>query len=184
MSDDAERWMPVTGFEGRYEVSDLGRVRSLILNTRHGERPRAAPKILRAGPTGNGYRQVVLCRPGKKQARLLHCVVLEAFVGPAPEGTEAAHDDGVRTNCRLSNLGWKTHRENVADKVRHGTRQVGERGSNAVLTREQVIHIRRSYCKSSREFGGAALAKQHGVSPSAILSIVKGVRWPPAAMAN
>jgi hypothetical protein len=183
MSGADERWKPVCGYEGKYEVSDLGRVRSFVLPTSRRDRRRSVPKLLKPSPSSNGYLTVVFCKDGQKRGYSVHILVLTAFVGPPPEGMEAAHQDGVRSNCKLSNLAWKTHADNLADKALHGTRQVGEQGSNVILTREAVAEIRARYRKQSRSDGSTALAAKYGVSPSAILAIVKGRRWPPEAMA-
>jgi hypothetical protein len=68
----------------------------------------------------NGYFRVNLVRDGVNQSRAVHCLVLEAFVGPCPPGMEACHfPDPTRSNNNLSNLRWDTHTENMRDKYRH-----------------------------------------------------------------
>jgi hypothetical protein len=109
MHDDTERWLPVVGFEGLYEVSDLGRVKS---------HRRGAPRILRPGPSNYGHLSVVL---GRGNTRMVHRLVLEAFAGPCPRGHESLHGDGGPTDNKLSNLRWGTRTENIRDAVRHGT---------------------------------------------------------------
>lgn len=111
---EQERWLPVPGWEGLYEVSDLGRVRSL-------DRPnglRGRVRVLSVG--SHGYLDVGLCDGGVRRTRLVHRLVLEAFVGPCPEGQEACHADSDRTNNRLSNLRWDTTKANAADRVAAG----------------------------------------------------------------
>ena len=104
-------WLPVVGFEGLYEVSSNGRVASLLGRNR---------RILRAGDS-RGYRLVILRRGGMSHTRLVHRLVLEAFVGPRPEGMVARHLNGDPGDNRLENLAWGTQSENNYDKVRHGT---------------------------------------------------------------
>ena len=82
-----ERWLPVVGWEGLYEVSDLGRVRSLPRNTTRG-------RVLRANPAANGYRQATVFRQGHPKSVYVHHLVAEAFIGPRPEGLEIRHLDG------------------------------------------------------------------------------------------
>lgn len=115
-----EIWKGIPGFTGSYEVSNCGRVRSLsrqvqckdgAFRTFHG-------RILKPWRSVGGYNQVYL--PGRKP-KLVHRLVLEAFVGPAPEGTECRHLDGDKENNRLDNLQWSTHVENERDKKAHGT---------------------------------------------------------------
>lgn len=103
-----ENWKAVVGFEGRYEVSDLGRVRSWV----RGER------ILRAGVSSNGYPTVAL---GRGNSRTVHSIVAEAFVGPKCDGQEVRHKDGNRKNPVASNLCYGTRSDNIGDAVAHGT---------------------------------------------------------------
>jgi hypothetical protein len=100
-----EEWRPVPGFVG-YEVSDQGRVRSLLGRE---------PLILRPYTRKTGYRHVVL--HGK--TRFVHHLVLEAFVGPRPDGQECRHLDGQSGNNERGNLCWGTRAEQTADKARH-----------------------------------------------------------------
>jgi hypothetical protein len=108
-----ERWLPIAGFEGVYEVSDLGRVRSFAKSS--------SGRIRKLSANSQGYVTVDLWRGNVQDTRRLHRIVLETFVGPAPEGTEGCHGNGVRLDNRLSNLRWDTRIENMADIGRHGT---------------------------------------------------------------
>ena len=115
----SERWLPVVGYEGAYQVSDLGRVRSLdrMIVDSVGHRYFRAGRILRQVTLkGTGHCRVTL--PGGIQG-YVHRLVLEAFVGPAPDGMEACHNDGDPTNNRLDNLRWDTRSANNTDAVRH-----------------------------------------------------------------
>lgn len=122
-----ENWLSVVGYEGFYEVSDEGRVRSLdrvvMSSNRHNPNlsPRRYPgKLLTPIVTGNGdYLGVTLSRRGYTR-KLIHHLVLEAFVGPRPDGSFGLHHDDDPSNNRLSNLRWGTKGENQDDKVRNG----------------------------------------------------------------
>jgi hypothetical protein len=105
---DEELWLPVPGFD-HYEVSNQGRVRS---------HRRGGGRILRPGPSNYGHLSVVL---GRGNTRMVHQLVLFAFVGPRPPGHDARHIDGDPANNRLENLCWGTRSENIRDAVRHGT---------------------------------------------------------------
>ena len=110
-----ENWRAAIGFEGRYEVSDLGRVRSL-------PRPRVrAARLLAANPGDNGYPIVSLRRDGQGHSRRVHVLVAEAFIGPRPPGQVIRHLDGDSLNNSLTNLAYGTPSENIKDQVRHGT---------------------------------------------------------------
>lgn len=119
-----EQWLPVPGYEGYYEVSDLGSVRSLprVTNGSFNGTRRLSGRVLRpvlGGP--DGRRLVVLYRDGEGRSHFIYPIVLTAFVGPRPAGMEACHSDGDCTNDRLSNLRWDTPSSNILDAVEHGT---------------------------------------------------------------
>lgn len=121
MQRPARRWLPVPGWEGEYEVSDLGRVRSVERIVPRRSVPQTiAARILKTPPASHGYPRVNLCRNGSYTQRTVHSLVLEAFVGPCPPGMECLHGNGIRTDARLVNLRWGTSKENKADMVRHG----------------------------------------------------------------
>jgi NUMOD4 motif/HNH endonuclease len=114
----AETWRPVMGYEGLYEVSDLGRVRSLDRMT--GRRLRRG-RILKAIPQKRGgHLHVSLCADGTEVVRHVHRIVLEAFVGPRPDGMETRHLDGDPVNNALTNICWGTYADNRQDMLRHG----------------------------------------------------------------
>jgi hypothetical protein len=112
-----ENWRPVLGFDGFYEVSDLGRVRSL----RTSRGIRVIPKVLKQQERKGGYLHVVLKSKTDKRLRLVHQLVLESFIGTKPSGKQCAHGDGKRQNNVLGNLRWATPKENSADRMKHGT---------------------------------------------------------------
>jgi hypothetical protein len=119
-SDQLEQWRPVVGYEGSYEVSDFGNVRSLNRITDRGRQWRG--RLMSPAPMGpSGYLIVTLWRDGSQRTHLVHRLVLSAFVGPAPEGAEGLHGIGGPADNRLSNLAWGTHSENQFDQVAHGT---------------------------------------------------------------
>ncbi len=120
-------WRPVVGYEGLYEVSNTGRVRSVarvVVYTHHRSgKPvrRAFPAVERVvGVHPSGHRQVTLSREGRVWTWTVHTLVLRAFVGPCPPGLEGLHDDGDPANNHVGNLSWGTRSENMLDRVRHG----------------------------------------------------------------
>lgn len=122
---EQEQWLDVVGFEKSYEVSNLGRVRSKdrswMQRSRLGNMYEHCVKgrVLRPGPSNYGHLSVVL---GRGNTRMVHTLVLEAFVGPRPSPKhDARHLDGNPKDNRLSNLSWGTRSENIRDAVRHGT---------------------------------------------------------------
>lgn len=116
-----EKWRPVVGYESYYEVSDLGRIRSLGRMVRKGRgQSWMESHVLRGTLSLDGRRVVMLCVNGTKSPRYVAPVVLEAFAGPSPPGTECCHWDGDSTNDTLANLRWGSSKENSADQLRHG----------------------------------------------------------------
>lgn len=105
----SERWAPIVGFEGRYEVSTLGRVRALTRGNQWGVVPLRVPRIRAIKPDREGYMRFTAGRAERTLA--VDRCVLEAFVGPAPAGHEAGHLNGDRSDCRLANLRWCTDQE-------------------------------------------------------------------------
>lgn len=131
VSDASERWLPALGYEGWYEVSDLGRVRSVdrvIPVGREGRTRRYVGRILKPYAEADGRRRVNLHRAGSA-SRAVSVMVLETFEGPRPEGFECCHYDGDASNDRLENLRWDTTSANKHDSVRHGTHDRAKRTS-------------------------------------------------------
>jgi hypothetical protein len=117
-----EIWRPILGFEGIYEVSDQGRVKSLArIDGRGHWRSTVLLKPALVGPKGKQYLGVHLSANGDGRQRKVHLLVLETFVGPRPTQHEGAHENGNKCDNRLMNLAWKTRSENSYDKQRHGT---------------------------------------------------------------
>lgn len=119
MTATPERWLPIPDWEGLYEVSGHGHVRSLPRQN-NGLR---GGRILKPTLGSHGYLTVSLCGDGKEKRYLVHRLVLLAFVGPAGPDQETRHLDGDRTNNSLANLCWGTSSDNEWDKIRHGTHQ-------------------------------------------------------------
>jgi hypothetical protein len=126
-----EEWRPVFGFEVTYEVSNLGRVRSLPRSRdrlylmrdgagrpiRRSIRVPTQGKVLKPKRTAGGYEEVCLRVAGRQRMALVHRLVLEAFVGPCGSTKiHAAHLNGQRADNRLENLTWATAFENASHR--------------------------------------------------------------------
>jgi len=118
----AERWLPVVGYEGSYEVSDIGRVRSLerVVTFKDGRRRTIRACTLRLRSQKSGHLYVTLCKSGTTKHHRVHRLVLAAHYGPPSEGQVARHLDGNPKNNVLGNLAWGSVQENTRDTVRHG----------------------------------------------------------------
>lgn len=173
----SEIWKPVVGYEGLYEVSNLGRVRNLprFVNSKNGSLALKRGRILGQHTTKKGYVEARLSNLGKTKTFRVNRLVCEAFRGPAPIGCEAAHLDGSRNNNASENLCWKTPLENAADKRRHGTKLEGETAYLTKLTEAEVLAIRAKYVP---RYGALTeLGREYGVTNAAILAIVQRKNW-------
>lgn len=131
-SSSAEQWRPVVGYEGLYEVSDHGNVRSLDREVRKANRWGGVSVCTLIGKplaskADRGYRQVTLSRDGVPWDVRVHTLVLTAFDGPRPVGCEALHGDGDGSNNVRRNLRWGTSSENGLDTVAHGMHHYASR---------------------------------------------------------
>jgi hypothetical protein len=163
-------WKPVLGFEGFYEVSQEGQIRSIA---------RQHPKIKRWMGGGivkpilgsRGYFVINLTKTGVRKQLFLHKIVLEAFIGLRPIGYESCHNDGNPLNCRIENLRWDTKSNNHQDKKKHGTWQVGEKANNVKLTNLIVLEIR------SKKLTASQAVKEYGLSLTNAKRIVNFQTW-------
>lgn len=166
----AERWRPVTypGYGHLYEVSDLGRVRSL-----RGRRPR----ILSTHQPTNRYDLARLSHPdhpGIPIQRGVHQLVARAFIGPPPfDGAIVRHLDGDTRNNHVTNLAWGSQADNAADRRRHvaaGVRppHAGRRFGPEAARRVRARHTAGESLRS--------IARDLGVSPGLIHSVVHRTR--------
>lgn len=140
-----EEWRNVGGFEGRYEVSSLGRVRSKwrarVLKS--GKVKYIGNKIIAQRPDGRGYLRVNLNRSNLGLEPLVaksHQVVAKAFIGER-KGLHVNHKDGVKTNNKATNLEYTTHIDNIRHSILIGVFPIGEKSHMAKLKKRQVLKI-------------------------------------------
>jgi hypothetical protein len=165
-----EEWRQVLNYEGLYEVSSLGRVRSLDRSVNHYRGSRISRgKVLSTYRGSDGYLSVCLCMNGSKNHARVHRLVLESFLGPCPDGLECCHNNGDRGDNTLDNLRWDTRSSNFADSVKHGTRGFGEAHPNAKISNFGVRVIRRLI--EGGRCTGREIAKVFSVSPTTISEI-------------
>lgn len=169
-------WHAVVGYEGLYEVSDAGAVRSLdrVVRQPNGGVRLQPAKPMRISTNPKGYPQLSLTKDGVGAKFSVHRLVLEAFVGLRPAGMECLHGDGVKTNNTLANIRWGTNPENVADKQMHGTQVRGEKCARAKLTPQRIEHLceLRAAGHTTRAIGALM-----DIAGSTVSKILLGRRW-------
>lgn len=170
-----ETWRPILGFEGIYEVSDLGRVKRIAPDTRGN--PRFVGRIITPHTTAAGYLRVTLCRDAKATLHFVHRLVARTFLGEAPQGKPTVnHLDGDKANPRLANLEWASYAENY----RHALDTLGfkpPRGTahwNAKRTPEDVAEIK---CRVAAGESQRAVARSFRMAQGNVSMIVNGKLW-------
>lgn len=167
-----EEWRGVVGWESLYEVSNLGRARSIARPSIRNPNRLYGGRILRPQIRKDGYASIEMKSPERKTVRVyLHRSVLEAFEGPGEDGMECAHWNGVRADCRLTNLRWTTRSDNHQDKKRHGTWREGDAHPRSKLTASKVRLARNSQLPTK------VLASRWKVSLNTILRARNRETW-------
>lgn len=152
-----EIWKDIENYEGLYQVSNLGRVKSSYTN-----------RILKGGKDRGGYLLVSLCKNNIKSTKTIHRLVAQAFIPNSENKSQVNHIDENQTNNMVSNLEWMTAKENT----NHGTR-------NERISKTQSITIIVTNIKTgeSKEFyGSSECARQLGLNQSNITQVLKGRR--------
>lgn len=208
-----EIWKDITGYEGLYQVSDFGRVKSFNLKFNINKRLKVIQlnnnklsyaeiarqtgisegfvnnmikspgrylntngKILKPGKYDRyGHLNVNLWKNGNKQFFAVHLLVMEAFVGPRPEGMEICHNDGNPGNNRKDNLRYDTPKNNNKDKIKHGTLPCGEKCSWSKVNNQQALEIKK--LAKEGKFTQTQIGKMFNIAPSTVSNIKTGKHW-------
>lgn len=174
-TEKIEIWKQIPQYEGLYDISSDGRVRSWLGNNNQFTNIKLQePRILKQA-NNNGYLFVSLLRKQNYHRKYVHRLVLEAFIGPPTKNCEGAHLDGDKSNNRLDNLEWKTSYDNCQDKVRHGTLLSNEDSPQAKLTNKQVIDIRLGYARG--ELSYAEIGLKYNIAQTTVYRIVSAKGW-------
>lgn len=179
---EKEIWKPVKGYEGLYEVSNLGRVRSLdrVVKYSTGATRLHKGRIMKTPSSRSGYPHTVLRKNKKGRTTCVHRMVAEAFL-PNPEDKRAVnHIDGVKHNNHLSNLEWVTFQENSRHAWKMGLanfdnkningneQRRGEGRYNSKLKEEDVKFIRKNCKMNGGNLQYVEMAKMFGVSKTIV----------------
>ena len=167
MSEE-EEWRDVIGYEGIYQVSNMGRVRRVSGG------PGARPgHTLNPNRDNNGYLLVNLCRNGRGTSLRIHSLVCQAFHGHPPDSSyEVNHKNGKRGDNRVSNLEWVTYSENLMHAYRVLNRK---RIRVSKLTSDQVRQIRELW--ATGDYTQTGLGKLFGISQATVWEIINRRIW-------
>lgn len=156
-----EEWKTINGYEGLYEVSNFGRIVSMMTN-----------KILKPNVRNKGgYLYVNLYKESKAKKYYIHRLVAEAFLDNPNRLEEVNHINCDKTDNSLNNLEWCDRRTNLEHSYAHGLKRAGEKHGCHKLTWDNVREIRTSIL-SQKE-----LANKYHVSLSTISAILSGRHW-------
>lgn len=171
MKRTKERWRWVRKFVGLYKVSTRGRVWS----KKGGQW--GLKHYLSPNPDKDGYIRVTLFKKGVRSYHMVHKLVLEAFVGPKPDGMEACHfPDRNPANNNLENLRWGSKKDNADDREQHGKTLRGEKANGAKATKLQVIKIRKMF-KTGKYPTVRAIANRINLPIGVVRDIIKFATW-------
>ena len=139
-----EIWLPVVGYEGLYEISSHGRLKTIRPRggCNGGSIPRSKDGILRPGKNTCGYLQATLFDLNSARKRIhIAELVLTAFVGARPEGHQAGHKNAIRDDNRKENLEWQTPQQNMDQRTDDGHTRFGEAHGMSKITEAEAAEI-------------------------------------------
>lgn len=168
LSSAEKEWRPVVGFESTHMVSSDGEIMAIertFVDIR-GRRKTLPNRMLKSTKKSNGYHHITLAHENRHKTLHVHRIVLEAFVGECPDGYEALHRNGKKSDNTLSNLSWGTHVENCVDRSRHGS-------SGSALNYRLAQQVRALKGKKKQ----IEIAEEFSISQSTVSQIHLGKIW-------
>ena len=177
--DFMEQWKDVLGYEGYYQVSSIGRVRSLTRLDSNGHL--LCGKIIKTCPNGRRYLGVILGKNSTRKSYSVHTLVLNTFIGERPNGMECCHNNGNSKDNRACNLRWDSRSNNTKDQIKHGTLYVlnnikyGEDCGGCKITKKDVGMIR--FLKSLKMFRNEDIGNMYSLSKWHVSRIYGRKTW-------
>ena len=162
-----EIWRDVIGYNGMYQVSNLGHVKTFMFNK---------GRVLRGSVNQHGYRTVNLRKNGVAKKVFVHRLVAEAFIDNPNDKPFINHIDCNPLNNIVSNLEWCTQAENVHHTIRMGraVNVVGEKNGKSKLTSDDVIKIREAW---DMFHNYSEVGRMFSVNPGTIWAIINNKTW-------
>lgn len=129
-------------------------------------------QLLSPAPNGEGYRTVSLRKNNRGRSCYVSHLVAQAFLGPRPKNKVVAHSNDNKTDDSVKNIAYKTHAENMADKIKNGRQR---HGSKTAKLHERDIPVIRD--KLARGLSQSAIAREYEVTPATIRDIAHERTW-------
>lgn len=174
-----ETWKPVKSYEGYYEVSNLGRVRSVerTILIKNNQYRKYKSVMLKPTLDTHGYMSVSLVRDNKAKTHTIYRLMAEAFI-PNPDNLPCVnHKDGNKLNDDIFNLEWCTYSENIKHAYKNHLKRSGEQHCKHKLTWKDVDFIRKNYIPRDKTFGMRALGRKFNVGSSTVSQVIHNICW-------
>lgn len=171
-----EVWKDIEGFEGCYQISNKGRVKSLA---RRCGTVLKKETIRKLSYTHDGYTKIRLIGNGKDVTTRIHRLVAKAFITNIENKETVNHKDGNKRNNCIENLEWMDRKEQLYHAYENGFKEsaIGELNVRAKLTASQVEEIRRTYKYGSRKYSSTKLGEKFNVSHRTILNVINNITY-------
>lgn len=162
-------WKDVVGYEGLYQVSNTGLVKSLV------RKGRTQEIVMSPKNKKKGYKEVTLYKDNNKSSVTIHQLVAQAFI-PNPNNYNCVlHKDDCPPNNHMDNLMWGTLGDNNKDRTNKGRQAKGEKHGRAVLTEQDVLAVRE--LRSKTGWGSPKISKYLGLSANAVGGVLYNNKW-------
>lgn len=169
---EKEIWKPIKNYEGLYEISNLGKVRSLPRLKHFGERIYTTKtRILRSSDNGYGYKIVTLCKNNKHKKAYVHHLVAQTFIPNHNKLPEINHIDGIKENNAVDNLEWITRADNIKHAIATGLSPSGSKSKRAKLSKKQARIIKKQFISGVPT---RRIANEFKVGINAVINIATG----------
>ena len=173
-----EEWRDIPNFEGYYQASNLGNIRSVRRTVKHkdGKVTVFKGKVLKPSPNIKGYPTVYLSKNCKKYTTAVHRLVALTFIKNVESYSQINHINGIKTDNRVENLEWCNNQQNCAHAHREGfvNSAKGERVGTSKLKRHEVLFIIDSY---PNQFSAKEICALFGISKGEPSRIRRGGGW-------
>lgn len=174
----SEIWKDLVGYEGLYQVSTLGNVRSVDRIERCGSFfRRRKGTLLKQSINRGGYCQVHLNKDGNGCSKEVHRLIAKTFIENKYDLPEVNHIDCDKTNNSVDNLEWVSREDNTKHAMEHDLKPHGDRHKSSKLRQSQVDWIRKNFDSNNKKYNTKSMAERFGVSRCTIRRVVLNQSW-------